>query len=398
LIGAERERRKHERPIPASAGIRTFTVTALAGALALLVGGPLLLAVTAAAVSLLTGLAYWRTRSDQDPGLTTEIALVLTLLIGALAISRPGLAAGLGAITAILLAARGPMHHFVDRMLSETEVRDGLILAGASLVVLPLLPDQAMGPFQALNPRSIWMVLVLVLAIGAAGHVAVRALGARFGLPLAGLASGFVSSTATIGAMGARAAKSPALRSAAVAGAVLSTVATVLQMAVLLAATSLATLAALAPSLICAGAVAMLYGAVFTLRALRAPSPQEADAGQAFSLKVALILALTLAVVLLASAALRQWFGAAGLLAAAALSGLADAHAATVSVAALAAAGRIDAQGAVIPILAALTANTVSKIVFAFSGGDRGFALRVIPGLILVAVAAWVGTLVPIGP
>ena len=72
-------------------------------------------------------------------------------------------------------------------------------------IVLPLMPDQAMGPFSALNRHSIWIIVILVMAIGAFGHIAVRLLGARFGLPIAGLASGFISSTATIGVMGARA-------------------------------------------------------------------------------------------------------------------------------------------------------------------------------------------------
>src|SRR3546814_3528669 len=57
----------------------------------------------------------------------------------------------------------------------------------SSDLILPLLPDQAVGPFGVLNPRRIWIVVILVMAIGGTGHIAVRALGARFGLPLAGL-------------------------------------------------------------------------------------------------------------------------------------------------------------------------------------------------------------------
>ena len=79
-----------------------------------------------------------------------------------------------------------------------------MIFAAAMLIVLPLLPDQAMGPFSALNPHSIWIIVILVMAIGAFGHIAVRLLGAHFGLPVAELASGFISSTATIGVMGAK--------------------------------------------------------------------------------------------------------------------------------------------------------------------------------------------------
>ena len=145
-------------------------------------------------------------------------------------------------------------------MLTEDELNDALIFAGATLVVLPLVPDRPMGPYGALNPHSIWILVILVMAISAAGYVAVRLLGARFGLPIAGLASGFISSTATIGAMGARVGKSTDVLAAAVAGAVLSTVATIVQMALVLAATSMTTLRALSVPLICAGLAAVVYG------------------------------------------------------------------------------------------------------------------------------------------
>lgn len=399
LIGAERERRKQERPTAAAAGIRTFSVAALAGAVSLIAGGVTLLAVATAGVAVLAALSYWRTRGDDDPGLTTEVALVLAVLLGALAVREPGLAAGVGVVVAILLAARTPLHHFVGQVLTEDEVRDALVLAGATLVVLPLLPDRGMGPYGALNPRSVWIIVVLVLAIGAMGHVLVRALGARFGLPIAGLASGFISSSATIGAMAARAASAPTALAAAVAGAVLSTVATIVQMAALIAAVSLPTLRAMAPPLLCAGLAACAYGAVFTILALRKRGKEGPASGKAFSLATALVFALILSVILVVSAALRERFGQAGAAAGAALAGLVDTHAAAISIASLVASGRMSPSEAVLPILAALSTNTVTKLIFAFTGGRRDFAWRVVPGLLLVAAAAWLGFLItlPVG-
>jgi uncharacterized membrane protein (DUF4010 family) len=393
LVGAERERRKRERAGPAAAGIRTFTVAALAGAVSLLVGGPAPLATTTLAASLLAGVGYWITRDPQDPGLTTEFALVLTVLVGGLAIRAPALAAGVGAALALLLAVRTPLQHFVSHVLTEREVNDALVLAGATLIVLPLLPDARFGPYGAINPHSVWILVLLVLAIGAAGHVAVRAVGPRFGLPIAGLAAGFVSSSATIGAMGARARKEPALLAAATAGAVLSTVATVLQIGAVIAATSLETLRAMAPALAAAGAAAVAYGAVFMLMTLRQPPTEAETAGRAFSLSAAIAFALVLTTVLVAAAALRSLFGEAGIVAAAAVAGLADAHAAAISVAALVAAGTLGPADAIVPILAGFSTNTVAKIVLAVSGGERRFAARVIPGLLLVAASAWAGAL-----
>ncbi len=392
LIGAERERRKGQGPARAPAGIRTFSVAALAGATSVMVGGVPVLAVTITGVAALTAIAYFRSR-DGDPGLTTEIALILTALLGGLSVQRPALAAGVAVALAALLAARAPLHHFVRSVLTEGEVRDALIFAGATLVVLPLLPNQAMGPYDALNPRAIWIVVILVMAISAAGYVIVRMLGARFGLPIAGFASGFISSAATIGAMGARVQKSPGLITAAVAGAALSTVATIVQMSLVLAATSITTLRTLSIPLICAGIAAIAYGVGFTIRALRETEAADPQPGQAFSLPVALVFALTLSAMLLASAALREWFGETGIIVAAAAAGFVDTHSAAVAVASLVASGKMTADDAVLPILAGLSTNTISKIIFAWTSGSRSFALRLIPGLLLVAVAAWAGAL-----
>jgi uncharacterized membrane protein (DUF4010 family) len=392
LIGAERERRKGAGPSRAPAGIRTFTVASLAGAASVMVGGAVVLAVTVTGVAALTAIAYFRSRGG-DPGLTTEIALILTALLGGLAMQQPGLAAGVAVALAALLAARAPLHHFVRSVLTEGEVRDALIFAGATLVVLPLLPNQALGPHHSLNPRSIWIVVILVMAISAAGYVFVRLLGARFGLPIAGLASGFISSTATIGAMGARVQKNPGIITAAVAGASLSTVATVIQMCLVLAATSTITLRALSMPLICSGIAAAAYGAGFTILALRERDAVDPQPGHAFSLPVALVFALTLSAMLIASAALREWFGEAGVIVAAAAAGFVDTHSAAIAIASLVASGKMTAADAVFPILAGLSTNTVSKIIFAWSSGSRSFALRLIPGLILVAGAAWIGAL-----
>jgi uncharacterized membrane protein (DUF4010 family) len=392
LIGAERERRKGAGPARSPAGIRTFAVASLAGATSAMVGGPVMLAVTVAGVAALTAIAYLRSRDD-DPGLTSEIALILTALLGGLAMQQPALAAGMAVGLAALLAARTPLHHFVRSVLTENEVNDALIFAGATLVVLPLLPNRPLGPFDALNPHSIWIVVILVMAISAAGYVLVRLLGARFGLPIAGLASGFISSAATIGAMGARVRKSPDVISAAVAGAALSTVATVIQMCLVLAATSMTTLRALSLPLICAGIAAVAYGAAFTVRALRERDAAEPQPGHAFSLPVALVFALTLSAVLIASAALREWFGATGVIVAAAAAGFVDTHSAAIAIAALVASGKMTAADAVFPILAAFSTNTISKIIFAWSSGSRTYTLRLIPGLILVAGAAWAGAL-----
>jgi uncharacterized membrane protein (DUF4010 family) len=180
LIGIDRERNKGDGPTRQAPGLRTFTLAALLGATAIAAGGEVLLAAAALGVVGFAGLSYWRAR-DSDPGLTTETALVLTTLLGGLAIREPAFAAGLGVAAAVLLAARSALHRFVLSVLTDEEIRSLLIFAGATLVVLPLLPDQPIGPYGALNLRTIWIVVILVMAVSALGYIAVRLVGAQFG-------------------------------------------------------------------------------------------------------------------------------------------------------------------------------------------------------------------------
>ena len=388
LIGAERERRKGEGPQRSAAGIRTFALASLLGGVSVVLGGNPLLAVAVFVIAAFCVAAYMRTR-EQDPGLTSETALVLAVLLGGLAQQQTATASALAVVVTVLLAVRERLHQFVGKVISEEELTDALIFAAATLVVLPLMPDRYMGPFGAINPRTIWKIVILMMSISAGGYVAVRLLGPRFGLPIAGLASGFVSSTATIGAMGALALQEPALARPAVAGAVLSTVATILQMTAVLAATSRSTLYQMRFPLIAAGIAALAYGALLTFRSVRQEAAPPTQKGRAFSLKSAVLFAGLIATMLVLSAALNAWLGKAGVLAAATVAGFADTHSAAVSVASLVAAGKFAAWEAVLPILAGLTTNTITKAIIAISGGGRRYAMQIIPGLVIVIGTAW---------
>lgn len=387
MIGAERERKREDGEAHFVAGIRTFAVTSLLGAVSWTLGGVPLTAVTLGAITAYAAVAYFRTH-EHDPGLTTEVSLLLTVMLGALAMREPPVASGLAVVLAVLLAARAPLHRFVRSVLSDEEIRDGLILAAATLVVLPLTPNEAMGPHMAINPRRIWTIVVLVMAVSAAGYIAVRLLGPRYGLPVAGFASGFVSSSATIAAMAARSKEEPGLLRPAVAGAALSSVATVVQMAMLLAAISAPVLRAMAGPLAAAGVAALLYGALFTWRSARSDEGDGRQRGHPFSLKAALLFAGAIAFVLVAAAALNDRFGRAGALIAAAFAGFADAHSPAVSVASLAESGKLALADSAVPILAALSTNAVTKAALALYG-SRSYAAQVIPGLVLMIGAAW---------
>jgi uncharacterized membrane protein (DUF4010 family) len=391
LVGAERERRKGSASNRNAAGIRTFAVTSLLGAVGFALGGPLLLGVAALVVGAGMLLAYQYSRSD-DPGLTTEFALVLTCFLGGLAIDYPGLAGGIGAVLALLLAAREQMHRFVSSVLSERELQDIILFSAMALIVWPLAPDEFMGPFSAINPHGLVGLVVVVMAISALGYVAVRWLGPRYGLPLAGFASGFISSTATVYAMGGRASRNPALVGSAVAGAALSSLATFVQLAFVILLVQPTLLRVVALPLVFGGTTAGLFGLFYFFKGIKESIPENVMVpGRAFDVKASLAFSAILTSVLLLSAGMNASLGSAGLWISAAISGLADAHATAASTASLIASGKVAAEQGVVPIFIGLTTNTLSKAVVAFKSGGSAYGMKVVPGLAAMMVSAWFG-------
>jgi uncharacterized membrane protein (DUF4010 family) len=390
MLGVERERQKGEGPARAPAGIRTFALVALLGGLADRVGEVAVVAVVGGFVGLAAVAGYLLSDSD-DPGMTTEVALMVAFLLGALAQQDTAAAAALAVGVALVLAHRERIHHLVRETLSEQEVHDGLLMAAAALIILPLVPHKGVGPNQSLNPFVVWQLVVIVMAVQGVGYVALRIIGPRFGLLLSGFISGFVSSTATVAMMGSRAADEPKLLRPAVGAAVVSTVATIILLAIVLGATSVATLKEVALPLALAGVAAGGYAAIVTARVIRAPPPDHFDRGRAFDFKTALILAGTVSLVLVVAGALNQALGVRGVTLGAAIAGFADSQSAAVSASSLAAGGKISAAEAVVPVLAALTTNTVTKAVLAYTMGGWHYAAEVWLGLALVVGGAWGG-------
>jgi uncharacterized membrane protein (DUF4010 family) len=393
LIGAERERRMAERGRRGTAGIRTFALVSVLGGVSAQTGQVAVVVAVLAFVGAATLIGY--SRDPGELGITSEVALVATCLLGVLAQDEPALASAVAVAVTILLLTRGWLHRFVSTVLTEQEIHDALILAASALVVLPLLPDEAIGPGQAINPFSVWRLVVLLMAIGSAGYVAVRAAGARFGLAFAGLLGGFVSSTATIGAMGARVREQPALQRAATSGALFSTVATFAQLAVVLATISTEALRTLTWPLLSGGAAAAALAGLAVIGTSSHDAERRFEYGRAFDLRTATVLALVITAVTVLSAAASEFADERGLLVAAALGGFGDAHAAAIGVASVVSAGRLPAEAATLAVLGAISSNTVSKLVAASIRGGSRFALLVGTGLALILAAAWAGSLLP---
>ncbi|WP_375184499.1 MgtC/SapB family protein [Aquabacterium sp.] len=395
LVGVERERRKGDGPERAAAGLRTFTVVALVGAVSQIVS-PWLAAVALAGVVGLAALSYVRNRSD-DPGLTTELALVATALIGMLALSRPALAAACGVVLAGLLAARQMLHRFATHWLSEAELHDALLLSALALVLLPLLPGAPLPWLGHLSPQRVLLLVVVLLGMQASGHVAQRLLGERVGLALSGLLGGFVSSTATVSAMGALARDGQAPFRLAWSAAVLSTAATWLQLPVLASVVS-PTLAGLVwpwallgvGSPLILGGIAWWRGRNDVGARSQEDHPGSLAGRRVLRLREALVVTgLLVGAALLVTAAER--YGAQGLMVVTAVAAVADAHAPVASLLAATGAGELSPHHLLTGILVAISVNSVTRSAAASGAGGLRFGTGVAVALVVNLLVAWGG-------
>ena len=378
LIGVERERRKGSGPQRAFAGLRTFALTCVAGALAALTQLTGLVVTGAALVAALAAMAYWRDRSD-DPGATTEVALLLTYLIGVLCAWSLPLAAATAVGLTGLLAGRQRLHHFASHWLSPGEVRDGIILAALVLMALPLVPNRPLwGP--VLNPHVIVQLVALLLGVQALAHLSRRLLQARHAVALSALASGFVSSTATIATLGLAARERPADVRLLAGGGLLSCVSTQLQVLLVAAAVQPAWLPVLWLPSLAAAVLALAWGGWMVRGAPQAADvPSVPDEDRMFSLWAAAGVAALLSGIQTGVYGLTLWLGSTGLLLGSALAALADLHAA---VAAVFASGEPLPGGAgVWAVVLALLAHAVGKSVSAGLAGGWRYLAWLAPGL-----------------
>lgn len=395
LVGLERERRKGESRERNAAGIRTFSVASLLGALAqslnVQLQQPSLVLLGGLMVMLLGVFSYLRSL-QRDPGVTTELALFTTYVIGVLCAVAPLQGGGLAVVLAGLLASRTQLHRFSTRVLTEAELHDGLMLAAFSLVALPLIPPGPLAALGGLNLRQIALLVLLLLTMQAAGHIALRAFGERAGMVLTGVFGGVVSSTATIASMGTKARHGELPPKAALTAAVASTVATWTQAELILLTQS----PELAWHLAAPAALGTLMAAAGTLTLIWHATPDAGPAGpvagvRVLQLREALLVAGALAGVSWLVRAASQWLGPGAVVASASLSGMVDAHASAAALGGLYSSGDLDLATAKVGVVAVITANSVSRAVVAASAGGRQFALPVAATLLSSAAASWLG-------
>jgi uncharacterized membrane protein (DUF4010 family) len=374
LVGVDRERKVVDEP-RRFGGLRTFTLVSLSGAISAWLSGVLEspAIVAAALVGLIALLSVGHLR-EEGPGLTGEVAAIVTFLLGAMCLSgHPETAVVLGITMTLLLAFKGELHDLVKEIDAE-DLRAAVKLLFASFVVLPLLPGEAVDPWGAIVPFDLWLLVVLISGLSFAGYVAIKVAGERAGLLLTGIFGGLASSTATTLSLSrhASSAHPDALAAAVVAswavmaGRVLVLVGVTAPFMVPLAAWPVGALGvgfALATIALWWRGRLDRDGAAVALR-------------NPFSLISAAKFAALFGAVKLAAAITRAHIGDQALLAVAAVAGTTDADAITLTLFQLAAQDPSDAALALQGIALALASNTVVKSGMVAVSGSRALAAR----------------------
>jgi uncharacterized membrane protein (DUF4010 family) len=392
LIGLERERSApaDRRAESFLGGARTHPMFALVGGVSMLAArqlGAVAVVLPMAALVLLLVVSYaGDVLRDRDRGITSEAALLLSYLLGVLSLSEGVIeplshkifvVAAVAVVATFLLSSKPTLHPFVRAVTTE-DVTATLKFLVVAVVILPLLPDRNVGPYDVWNPFQVGMLVVLISGVSFLGYAGIRLLGPHRGLGLTGLVGGVVSSTAVTLSMSARARERPEIADAAALAVTLASTVMFVRIFALVAFVNpslegqlvypiaAATLAGLA-------AAALLFG-----RSRRSSAEGGAIAvANPFELSRAVQFALLFAVVLLGSKAAAVHLGAAGTYAAGVIGGTADVDAIALSMAKLAGGGTIADRVAATTIFLAAASNTLVKGVLAAVLGGWAFGRRV---------------------
>ncbi len=384
LVGLQRERSSG-----ALAGVRTFPLVTLTGCVCAMIaqqfGGWVVAAglIALAAMIVVGNLAQFR-NGELDPGLTTEVVILLMYGVGAyLMVGHAGIAIAVGGGAAVLLQYKGQLHGIVQR-LGDEDLKAIMQFALISLVVLPVLPDRAYGPYAVLNPRQIWWMVVLIVGMSLAGYIVYKFFGERVSTALGGFLGGAISSTATTVSYARMSARFPEREKVATVVIMAASTVVLVRILIEIAVVAPAFLRQAAPPMLFMLACFAALSAAAYFRGWR-PVTELPPQSNPSELKPALLFGLGYAIVLLAVAAAKEHFGQGALYVVAGLSGMTDMDAITLSTSRLVAAGRIDPATGWRLILAALMSNLVFKAGAVAVLGHRRLAARV-AGLYAVAM------------
>ncbi|SCY66294.1 MgtC/SapB family protein [Microvirga guangxiensis] len=374
LIGLERGwQQREEAEGERTAGLRTYTLVALLGALSAILAGytsPVFLGLSFLGFALAFGAFAWlEAKTERNFSVTSVVAALITFSLGAYAVLGDlQVAIATGVAATLILALKQPLHSWLRRM-TWLEIRSVLILLAMTFLALPLLPNRPVDPWEAINPAEIWLLAIIIAAISFAGYIAIRIMGSRAGVALAALAGGLASSTATTMTLARMAREHPAASPLLAAGILLAGFVMVARVLVVASALNNALLLPLAWPLGVAGAVLLgAAGFLFFMHGKGSKEHPDLQIKNPFDLGMALQLAGLIAIISLLTKIIGNTVGNAGLTVLAALSGIADVDAITLSFARLSQNG-IGVGTAALGIGIAAAVNTAVKAGMAFSLG-----------------------------
>lgn len=391
LIGLERERNPS-----AKAGLRTFALVAVFGTLCALLatrlGTPLLLLGGLITVAAMIISAYFNNPTQEnDPGTTTVIALVLSYCLGVmvwLELARLAVMLAIG-ITALLYFK--PELHGISQRLTRRDLVAVLQFAVLSFIILPILPDQNLGPYEAFNPHQAWLMVVLISGLSLAGYAALHIVGSRYGAPLLGFFGGLVSSTATTMIYAKHGKNDPTMERLATSVIVIASLVVLIRLLLVSSVVAYATLSMLAPVLVggmIGGLIVVAYLWRKTEPAQELYIPETANPAE---LHAALGFGLLYGVVLIGAAWMNDVAGSQGLYIVALISGLTDVDAITLSSLRLFNVGQLSELQTVTAIAIAFLSNLAFKLGMVVFIGGKQLAKRVAIGFAAMAVGVLAG-------
>jgi uncharacterized membrane protein (DUF4010 family) len=399
MIGLQREYAFREKQRELLAGERTFALMALVGALAAMIAEVLESSLAFMGVILMVGvftaIAYFIDAWRGYVGLTTEIAILITVIIGALCYwNYLTLAAALGIVTTVLLSVKIETDRLVSALTRE-DIYAALKFAVISLVILPVLPRESNlpPPFDVLSPFRIWLMVVFISGINFVGYLAIKFVGPERGIGLTGLLGGLVSSTGVTLGFSERSNRETSLAKPFALAIMIAWTVMFARVLVEVGVLNLELLQLVWLPIAAAGVVGLLY-CVYLYLSQRTTEKDTQEFANPFDLVSAIKFGLLYALILVVARAAQLYFGDTGVYISSLLSGLADVDAITISLAQLSDAGTVSMTVAAQSIVIATIANTIAKGAIVIIGGAEVLKRALLPGMLLVLLTAIVVTLI----
>jgi uncharacterized membrane protein (DUF4010 family) len=373
------------------AGERTFALLALAGCLAAAASDqfaqPLIFFGMLISVGLLVVIGYYFKANKQHVGMTTEVAILVTVLLGGLCYwGYIGLAVAVGVATTLILSLKLETDRLVQA-LTRADIQAALQFAVISAVVLPVLPNQALlpPPFDVLNPFKIWLMVVFISGISFLAYVFIKVIGSERGIGISGLLGGLVSSTAVTMSLSQRSKKESRLAKAFAFAILLAWAVMFLRVMVQIAVVNLQLLAIIWLPLSLAGLVGFAY-ALYVYVARRNLGAGRVEFSNPFDLRAAVRFGLLYAFILLISRSAQLYLGEAGVLVSSFFAGFSDSNAITLSLSELSHSGGLSLGTAAQGIVIATMTNTLFKGGIVLSSASPALRKAIWPGLVLIVV------------